>query len=283
MGFSQTMSVGNRKVTISDTIEVPDYLILSSRGPKRTGKSHLGGTMPGSIGWLPFDPNSRWTAEKLQREGAKIIMPTTEFNRVEDPEAVAMMEPAAAKQYYWDYLKVVRAVYNRYLDTPQIKSIVIDTGGQLFEDVMYAHYGRKTTAEIVAYGAPRQTFKDWFITPCSKNLLICHHARPVYVDNKKTGAYEIEGCSKLPDWVSAEVEHFFMESQADAQIKKTLWGGMHDDNRDAAKWKAKQFGLRIINATMNMEAVGKCLIGDECNFEFLMYAISEELHAKYYG
>lgn len=288
MAFKDTITVTTpnhgspTKITLSDTIDVPDYLVMSSRGFGRTGKSHFGATMPETIGWLPLDPNARWTAHRLQQSGVNIIMPTSDFGRIEDPEKVAGMEAEACKAYYWDHIRIVRAIYTRYLEMPKIKSIVVDTGGQLFEDIMYAHYGRKTTGTTVAYGAPRQTLKDFFIAPVNKNVLFVHHARPRYVDNVKTSESDTDGCSKLPDWVNCEVEHFYMASKDEANQMYVRMGGKHPDNKDKAKWTANTFGVRIMNATMNMNLVGKCFLGEECNFGAVMADISPDLYAKYY-
>lgn len=261
---------GTKIHVVRSEVIAPTHIIISSRGSGRSGKTHFATTLPEPIGWLPFDPNSRSVVNSLiESQGKDIFLPTEDLSRQAD--FVANLTVEAAIKHYSEQMGEIRKLYEWMMKSPDIKSVVVDTGGQLWEDIMFMHFGRKLRVQARDLGAPRGTMKDWFVGPATKPILFIHHAKPKWVnDNPVPGEWETEGCSKLRDWVGVEIHHFHLTTEAVVQDMRVRFGGQHPDNDGGKSWRRGQFGFILLNSSARMDLANKVYIGDDANFITLM-------------
>jgi hypothetical protein len=170
--------------------------------------------MPGDIGWIPLDRNSRWTAAKAAKEfGKRIMIPDEDLIRMDKETVmrVARLPVAEAIKVYRKHVDKIKELFFRLLETKSIKSICLDTGGALWEDIMFANFGRNLRIMPRDRGAPNQEMRD-LINACDKNLLIVHQSKEIWEgsgDNSKpTGEFAAQGFPHMNYCCNCAVEHF---------------------------------------------------------------------------
>ncbi len=222
-------------------------LVVATDGKPRTGKSRFAATAPDPIGVMINDRNSRWTFAKHAKEtGKKIVAPDKDFIRVEDPIKLATLSVDQAMAYYRKHVDAFKKEYFSMLADKTIKSIVIDTGTQLSEDVLFANYGRNQRIMARDRGAYNQEMKDMLVA-CDKNLIVIHRSKEVWRDDKPTGRFERAGYGHISYEMNVCVQHY----RDDIVHKKAC----AESERGCVC-----FGIRITECQANPELVGS---GDE--------------------
>jgi hypothetical protein len=206
-----------------------DSMALAVFGEQGSGKTRFGITFPGPIGVIPLDRKSRKTIEKIARELDKtVLLPKDDFIRVENPMKLSMLkadcektiivsldakEPpkvsgnyCCAKHYYrWHVNRIKSAAFRLYAH-PDIETIMIDTGTQLWEDILFAHYGRSERIMPRDRGPANQEMIDLLNCLSGKNLVITHKAKEIWKSDKPTGRYELAGFAHMGYHVNVVAE-----------------------------------------------------------------------------
>ena len=204
---------------------------VASFGVWGTGKSRFAGTFPSPIGAVLLDRKSRYSISKAADEfGKTILVPDVELIRVGNPMKVAMLpdycnkfldlpfgapEPGCCAMHFyrWHVNRVKEAAF-RFAEMPdsQCRSIVIDTGSQLAEDMLYANYGRTLKIMPRDRGAYNQEMRNFLNGISSKHFLLTHQAKEIWKgegDNAKpSGEYRRKGWTDLGYNVNVEIEHY---------------------------------------------------------------------------
>ena len=231
-------------------IEKPlKFVPLSSNGQEKfsvasfgvwgTGKSRFAGTFPSPIGAVLLDRKSRYSISKAADEfGKTILVPDVELIRMGNPMQLAMMpdycnkfmdlpfgapppecfkngptQSCALHWYRWHVNRVKEAAF-RFAEMPdsQCRSIVIDTGSQLAEDMLYANYGRTLKIMPRDRGAYNQEMRNFLNGILSKHFLLTHQAKEIWKgegDNAKpSGEFRRKGWTDLGYNVNVEIEHY---------------------------------------------------------------------------
>lgn len=209
----------------------PDKFSIASFGEQGSGKSRLGGTFPEPIGVIPLDRKTRYTIAKTASEmGKKVLIPEIDLIRVENPMRLAMMkddcgdgkrpkllDPAptcCSIHYYRWHVNRVKEVAFRYCEMPdsKCKSIILDTGSQFCEDVLFACYGRTQKIMPRDRGMYNQELIDFFNAIGNKHLLITHKAKDIWKgegnEAKPTGEFKAKAWKEIGYHVNIEIEHY---------------------------------------------------------------------------
>ena len=207
-----TLPRGEKKLTI-----VPFGLFGS-------GKTRFAATAPGPIGVIPLNSKCRATIENIWRKdfpSKKFIFPKQDLIRhakamqiatlkpkcVEDSNAFgkiqlnAGVEPVCCAMHYyrWHVDRVKDSIWTMAA-SPLIETIVIDDCTVLYEDILFANFGRTnqlSTQRTVYAGPNREMAEIINSAKDKKHLILLSQAKPEYVNDKRTDKYKIDGCSKL--------------------------------------------------------------------------------------
>ena len=221
MNITMKTTTVTPKITGFTTDTQPeDTLSIAIYGRDTTGKTRFIATAPDPIGILPLERKSRPTIDRIKREFGKVVlMPEQDFIRVSNPMKMATMTDDALKAYYRAHVDRVKMAGYALAASPDIRSIGIDSGTQLFEDMMFAHYGRVQRIMQRDYGAVYQEYSQFINSLSCKNLIITHHAKEVYKGDKIVpGKYKLAGYKFTGHIVNAVLEFLVDENTGEFQV-----------------------------------------------------------------
>lgn len=199
----------------------PDKLALGSFGHAGTGKTQLIGSAltVGNVGVIPLDRKTRRTLSKsldtYAAYGHKIFFPPEDFIRHAKPMELALMDEEKAKKYYTDHLARIEDALFTLAENKSIDVIAIDSGTQLWEDILFKHYGRAQRIMPRDRGPANQDMRDILNALQHKHLIITHQAAEVWRNDKPTGKYEWSGWSKMDYYCNTMVEHTYDEKKGE--------------------------------------------------------------------
>lgn len=198
---------GRSELFVDGTGGHEDQLIILLYGEEHSGKSRLGATGPEIAGYVPTDRKTRYSAEKASKEfGTKILLPKNDLVReaikgirsgwmteaMSDHDVEKLKE--ATKAQYRTHANAAKEIAWTLYDHPDVKLIQIDSFGQLYQDVIFAHYGR-TGHVIKRIGKEyfkdkteaNKEMKDFVDSLSGKHLILTHQNKAEYENNKATG------------------------------------------------------------------------------------------------
>ena len=112
-----------------------------------------------------------------------------------------------ARHYYRWFVNRVKSVAFRMAEMPNIRSIGIDTFGQLCDDFLFACYGRNDRIIPLERRSYNQEVRDFLNAIACKNLLLTHHTATIWENNKPTGKTKpMNAFSKLGHYTSVAVK-----------------------------------------------------------------------------
>lgn len=200
-----------------------DAIALAIFGEKGSGKTRFACTAPSPIGFIPLERKSRRTVAKwAETLDKQILMPDQDFIRVANPMQIASLKVdcsksltvdcakpqpvCCSKHYYrWHVDTIKRAAFELY-NHPDINSIVLDSGTQLWEDMLFAEFGRSQRIMPRDRGAVNQEMTDLLNALSGKHLIITHHSTEIWKNDKPTGNCDAKGFSHIGYHVSGMVE-----------------------------------------------------------------------------
>jgi len=259
----------------TSTILADDKLALGIFGEQGSGKTRFGITAPDPIGIIPLDRKSRATVKRISEElGKKVVMPVHDFVRTENPMKMAMLKPTCGQSvdikltdaapryccaihyYRWHVNRIKSAAYTLY-NNPGIRSIMIDTGTQLWEDILFAHFGRSERVMPRDRGPANQEMIEFLNCLSGKHLIITHKAREIWRNDKPTGRFDWAGFPHLGYHTNVIAEMVCDETKAEG-TEGRFYLNMHlcQDNPDIQGPGGK-----------------KLLMDEQINFQTLAYSI----------
>ncbi len=200
-------------------------LHIATFGDGGMGKTRFGVTAPG-LGVIPLNGKCRATVERAHAELCpenKIWFPKTDLLRHANPMRLAMMEPfcenktvkvgidapaCCARHYYrWHVNRVKDAVWTM-AEHPAIQTIMIDDCTQLYEDILYAHYGRanRISEDKTVYGPVNQEMIDLINSLQGVHLILVHQAKDEYKGKTATGRDTVKGFREVGFYVNVLAE-----------------------------------------------------------------------------
>lgn len=251
-------------------------------GEENVGKSRFGCTAPhddGLIGWLALDKNSKAAVEEYKRvnKANHIVVNKAPFITHLESIKVAMEE--SPKKTMEIYKSVVERVFDQAMKLAahkDIESVVVDDGSQLFDWILFSHFGRRNQIESFMRGAPNNDFIDFVNALGSKNLVMVCRGAEIWQDtgeiDKQTGRkkqapsgkLKPEGFGKIGKFMTAVIE-------LSAKRKKPT----SDDPEEALKEKYRCRILTCKGDTLlegqDLEPFGVC--GSEITWDNVMAVI----------
>ena len=206
----------------STNTEPDDKVAIALFGKEGSGKTRFCCTAPDPIGFIPLDRKTRRTVNSINKElGKQIYMPDDDFVRVSNPMKLATLKDSCgssmptkspgghlccAKHYYRQHVNAVKQAAFTLYEHPSIRTIIIDTGTQLWEDMLFAEFGRSQRIMPRDRGAVNQEMIDLLNCLSGKNLIITHKAKEVWKNDHPTGKFEVAGFPHIGYHVNAMVE-----------------------------------------------------------------------------
>jgi hypothetical protein len=251
-----------------------DKPMLGVFGPENTGKTRLGCTAPCSDGLLAFlalDKNSKRGIECYKQEypdsSSRIIVNSEPLASPTEWVKVALMDSAVKEdlaKIQGVYTEMVKKVFDRTMTlvkNPNVESIVIDDCSQLFDWIMFSHFGRRNQIESYQRGAPNQDMIDFITALGSKNTVLIHRGADVWADTGETdkqgrkkqaptGRLKPEGFGKLGKFMTAVVELSVARG-------KIVTHGKTEDQIYAEKYRCR------VQSCKGNTLVEGCDLGDE--------------------
>lgn len=211
-------------------------LTICTHAKQREGKTQLGLTAPKPLVVISMDPNTKVLVDKYRRENPEAVIHVKDFTR----RPLDLIDDINECKRHWNQIKDF--IFGCY-QNPNYRSMLLDTGTQMWEDVRFAHVGRelpdkssedpkatKLSIERIQpreLGPAKQAVRDVMNgCPDHMNLIITHRVKEEWKDNKPTSKFIRDG---MPG-----IEYL-------AQVECAQW--KDPDSGD--------FYLRLINATGN--------------------------------
>jgi hypothetical protein len=252
-------------------------------GPERGGKTTLATTLPKPQGWLPLDPNTRPRLEDAWRRAGKpnwFYMPEEDLLRgvKVNPVTLAMWGQAdeklneEVKGKYKEHMDRVRKAYWSMVADGQLKAVVVDTGTQLVEDMLYTHFGRSSSVLARDRGKPYQEIKD-LLTCTDKHLAIVCYERERYLKDKPTGVIEPNFVPKAGYLSNLKIRCVCPQTGREAALLEDYIGV------EGVEIGAGDFTAHITHASANALLMGKresVLVNGEMNMMRVAMALYPE-------
>jgi len=282
-------------------VEMATYqepLIVSAYGDPGAGKSRLIGTAPDPIGVLPMEHKSRQSIMKVANEfGKKVYAPEIDLIRTDNPMLIASLPPNCVAQkapsnatpgwiaaetqkiskaipldgeppiccqihYYRHKINRAKSVAFRLAAMDEVRTIGIDTFGQMVEDMLFANYGRVDAIMPLDRKSFNQEVRDFINAISHKNLILTHHSSNIWKDQKPTNKTK-------PMSSFGKIGHF-----TSVMIEQT-----RDDDADVEAGEPR-YTLTVKDCQANAELIGLDVLMDENitfkNLAMLVYPDSDE-------
>jgi hypothetical protein len=208
-------------------------LIVSARGEDKDGKTQFGLSMPAPIAVFAFDNNTAEIVNKVQKY-KKILVPNEplEFKDAASNDAIVEV---------WARFKTL---YMDAVNSSSVRSILIDTGTDLYELMRLAILGKLEQVPPHFYGKVNVQFHDLVkkIHPTDKNLCITHRLKDEYIrsgkDSARTGTRILSGVGDI---------------RYKVQVNVLCWRDLAMRDEDAG---TQGFAITVDNCTQNETLAG---------------------------
>ena len=216
---------------------------MSVDGLPKCGKSEFGLSMPNPLFVLDLNQGLTGIIEKHVKAGRNIYAQNIQipYSKELPGGAFTILSTAAAEQWRKGILLLQES-----LREPEIKSIFIDTGSELWDLLRIARLGKLAQILPVQYAAVNAEFRQLLqvLLCCGKNVVLSHKVKPEYVNDQKTNRFERAG---------------FGDVGFDVQVDLRA-------DRDLKADGANQYTLTFGDCRANNKLKGTILRGAECNF-----------------
>lgn len=180
-------------------------LSLCTTARERKGKTGFSLTAPGPIGFVALDRNAENVAIKAQQLGKTIQF--ADFTR---GKYAAPIVGAPQPNFHVNRWKSINETLLMFAGDSAIRSIVIDTGTQLYEDIRMALLGKLTQVMPHQYGAVNDELRKLIQTlnTSGKHLIVTHKLDKEYKNDKWDGkSYERKGWKDLSYQCQINLRH----------------------------------------------------------------------------
>jgi len=190
-------------------------LAVATFGLHGTGKTRLAATAPGPIGLVPLDRKTRQTMLRVSNEfGRKVVIPDADLFRADNPMLLATLKPdcgnkskvvgltgqqpdCCAIHAYRFGLNRIKDVIFRMAEDDNLRSIVIDSATNLWDDILFANHGRTDHINPRDRGPDNREMQELLAACSSKNLVLTHKSKEIWKAEKPTGRFEWDGYKHL--------------------------------------------------------------------------------------
>jgi hypothetical protein len=206
-------------------------LIINVVGKEKQGKTNFGLTAPGPIILFDLDYGLEGVVSKFA--GTKAIYPSEyRINEISPAHFLST----------WERFK---KEFGGALKEKEVRSVIVDTGTEMWELIRLARFGKLTQVMPQHYGPVNSELRGLIRDAYSsdKNLIILHKMTEIYKNNQPTGEFGMAGFKDIP---------------YNVQVNLLCW-------RDTDG----TFHATINDCRQNSDLAGMDLIGDMVNFPTL--------------
>jgi len=240
-------------------------LIVSIEGDEKTGKNNFAFTAPDPIAVFSFDDGLEGVIEKFAN-GTAVVGGVAIPNKtilVKDVRVaptltggsksvnVSIADPAFDYKGTWETF--VRDYHT--LLAAKVRTIIWDTGTEVYELLRLFRFGKLSEVPANMWGPVkaeyRQLIRDAYDS--HTNLIILHRMKPVYLNDKRTGAMEISGFSDVGYAVQVNLKTF---------------------REDSAE--GSDFSVKVLSCRQNGQLNGVLYEGMMCTFPWLAVDVLED-------
>jgi hypothetical protein len=226
----------------ANTITTVPRMILGLDGLEKSGKTHFSLTAPDPIGYISLDVGLEGVIHKFKHKRIQVFEYDIPLPTPDEAEPV-------------DYLKIwgeVRRTYTSLLNTKEVKTMVVDTGTELWELNRLARFGKLSNIKPHHYGPVnaehRQLIKAAFNS--NKNLILIHRLKDQYVNDKRTGELERAGFSGTGFQVQCNARAWWDDDEGEFKLTVT-------DSRHNPKVR----GLELSGGMVDFGILGSMVMG----------------------
>jgi hypothetical protein len=233
---------------------VTSRLIVAVAAREKQGKTHFSLTAPGPIVTFNADIGLEGVVHKFLREGKEILV----YN-IPMPEANSKNVEKEASKVWGD----LEAATDAALDNPAVRTVVFDTATEIWEIVRLAYFGKLSEIKPHHYSGVNAEFRRFLkkAYKTDKNLILVQKMKAEYVNNNRTGEWEMAGFSDTPFIVQAVIHPFRVDKPLKVDDETILDKG--------------DFGVKIFESRHNPATNGLILSGDVATFPFVAATIIE--------
>ena len=192
-------------------------------GEENVGKTRFGCTMPEAVGFIALDKNTKRSIDEYRKvTKAHILVPEKPF--VSDKQAIELAMWDATLKTDQDkirkaYTEIVSKIFEfamKLAEHKDVASVAVD-GSQLFDYILFSHFGRRNQIESFQRGPANQDMVDFVNALRFKNLCLMNRAAEIWKDTgemdaqgrKKqspSGKFKPDGFSKIGGFMTAVIE-----------------------------------------------------------------------------
>lgn len=178
-------------------------LILSVDGMEKQGKTHFALTAPGPTAVLNIDVGLEGVVGKFQDAGKDILV-----CNIEVPDQLGKRE-----QVKTDATVAINRfdeAFTRALESPDIRTVIVDTGTELWELYQLAEFGKISQNNKYAYGPVNVGFTEILRRGFAydKNVIFTHKMKKEYQGENWNGGYERAGFKNVGFIVQATIQAY---------------------------------------------------------------------------
>lgn len=221
-------------------------MLVGSQGLERTGKTNFWLTAPDPIAGVNMDIGLEGVVEKWSKK-KKIWVAS--FN----------IPPITNQKSYIDYFKRVEAAYHGAVEHKDVRTVVVDTGDELWELMRLAEFGQLNPAADIkrAYPPLNQLYRGLIrmAYDSGKNMVVTHKVKELWTSKEVSRGGSV---STVDSWDGKSYRRAgFGDSDYLIQVN------LEHYRRDG------KFGMRITNSRQSMAVAGYEFEEDECTFQNL--------------
>lgn len=178
-------------------------LILSVDGMEKQGKTHFSLTAPGPVAILNVDVGLEGVVNKFLTDGKEILV-----CNIEVPDQLGKREQVKIEAT--EAINKFDKNYTAALESPDIRTIIVDTGTELWELYQLAEFGKISQNNKYAYGPVNVGFTEILRRGFAydKNVIFTHKMKKEYQGENWNGSYERAGFKNVGFIVQATIQAY---------------------------------------------------------------------------
>lgn len=222
-----------------EAVPSSNRLVMALKGKEKQGKTHFALTAPGPIALFNQDVGLEGVIHKFTREKVIAVYDFGEYSTKQ-----------LADQEWNRFMRAWEACLRR----PDLRTIIMDTATDVWELARMAFFGKLTQVKPHHYTEVNASFRKFIreIYDTDKNLIMIMKTKPVYIDDRRTGEWEMSGFGDTKYLVQCNAESFRGVSRTDPDDEVNSWRVLIQDNR------------------LCPDLAGTELVGDVCDFGSLL-------------
>ena len=234
------------------TNEVKARMTAAIIGREKQGKTHLALSAPAPIVVFDADYGLEGVVGKFVDLGKKIYI-----YRVEMPSQEEKGADKIASEI-WDE---INALFIDVLRNPEVRTVIFDTASELWEIARLAYFGKLEQVKSHHYGMVNAAFRRFLKKglDSDKNILLLQKMKAEYLDDKRTGKYEMSGFGDTTHIVQALLYPFH------ARVERELPDGQVVAQGD--------FGVEVRDSRHSPEMMNSFFVGPMATFPFIASSI----------